>query len=647
MTAAALRAMGEYRRDLDWRPLVWAIVVLVAFCLGRELWAQRVSIENIAPTAFNGWTRVTVDRAPPHQVGNVAGSLFVVGRQVGLETRVVDVRVSLPAGGTLSLDLATSTPATFALGGLPAAPLAHFGGWATVGSTPLQIVSLAPDGAGWLVHLRARPAPAVPMLCADLWLVWYPDRPGWARGEVLITASNPAVPAMSATVPANFDLRFGSAIVAVPGGVGPLLAPGTVLADGQARALPVTFVWPQHLATLQDFGSALADAQLGVVGVGIAKLLADGNPTYPAGFSPRGWARPFLEPQPGQQVGEAVRRLHTFEQAVCGPNRISGDTGAQEDAVCVGGEALLPGGTPALLVRYLSALKLAARPCHHREADGSLLDPARHVDPRLLLWDSVPHWHTGVSPDRLGKPRLVTIAEANGWWGSDVEHWLHNTTAAAARLTGSPALQLELSAQARVYLLTCTTVAGWANSGWFAARAVGYEGMLATHLWRDLEDRALAAAVRMRWIDRVQKVFVPQLGTKPGDRWDIRTNDPRLGTGEWWICWQAAVGAYGLDLGCQHVGAPEGRVVALRAAQRVLADAWVFEGGRWKSRAQMPVTGAPPAADETFNWFGMALSVATVLRHDPQNVQARAIWQQLKSAIQTSQTRWMAPGVGP
>ncbi|MBL8752257.1 MAG: hypothetical protein JNK15_03065 [Planctomycetes bacterium] len=616
--------------------MVWALLLWCAFA--RAAVGQVVRIENLAPTPFAGWKRVTVDVAPPHQVGRVGDTLFVVGRAVGVDTRVVDVLVSLPPGGKVTVDLAAAGPAAWTLGGLPSSPAAWFGGWASIAGTPLQIVSLAADGAGWLVHLRARPAVA-PMLVCDLWLVWYPDAPGWARGEVMVTASNPTMPAMAATIPAGFILSFGSAIVAVPGGNGPLLAPGTVLADGQARALPVVFVWPSKLQSVADFGSVVADAQIGVAGVGVSRLLANGNPTYPASFVPRTWASAML---PG-----AVQRLHTFEPAVCGPASASPQAGDQEDSVFTRGEALLPGGVGAEIVAYLSALKLAARPCHHREADGSQLDPARH--PQLVIWGGRPHWHTGVSPDRLGKPVDLTVADAQGWWGPDVEHAMFATLTAGARLTGSPALQQLLRQQALQYPLQWTTRPGWSTSEPFAARAVGWEGILAVHVWRDLEDRAVAGAVRAHYTQRVAMVLVPKLGATAFDIWDVRVDDPRLGAGRRWIPWQQALGSYGLDLAGEQFGLQAARDVAIRAARRVLDDAWRQVGGRWvccPSGLVAELGGTGGTFDEGFAHYGMPLAAAVVLRHEPTHAKARAILAQVRtSATAPTHTRWLAPGV--
>jgi len=444
---------------------------------------------------------------------------------------------------------------------------------------------------------------------------------------------------MGATVPAGgLWLRYGDAITLTPGlpAGAPIVAPGETFADGQARTLPVTFAWLRHFGPA-SLGAVVDSWTMGLGACGIGRLWADGNEHLPVGFRPLAWAGPKL---PGSVAG-----LHTWDRPIVGPSPRSNDTGAQEDQVFVGGEALPSGGAGAEQVRYLAALKLANRPCHHLEIDGSTLDPSRHVDPRLLCWDGRAHWHTGVSPDQLGKPRGLDITESRGWWGPDVEHWLYQTAFAAARLTGSPAIQAELSTQANIYLLTCTTVPGWANSGWFAARAVGWECIMAVNLWRQIEDRGLADRVRARCEDRIRLVFVPQLNPKPAGIWDVRTDDPRLGPGAWWIPWQQGVGAYGIDLAGAVFGVADARDLGYTAASAVLRDAWVKVGSRWQSQAQRPVAGAT-ASDESFNLFGMPLAVAVVLSHDGSDAKARAIWQQITTdATLTTQTSWLAPAI--
>jgi hypothetical protein len=590
-----------------------------------------VRLENLGPHAFTGWRRTTIDRLPRFLAGRSGSTRYVVGRRVGLETHVIDVHCTLPAGGKLDLDLDAAEIDSVFPAALPDAG-SFFGGLPTIAGAPMLLRALRPDGAGWSAHFAARTGP---MLHTDLWLTWYPGQP-WCSGEVLVTASNPSVPDLFAEVPTGFDLRFGSAIVAVPGGTGPLIAAGTRFADGQARALPVTFLWYHQVKTAAELRSFLVAKDLGLCAVGIEKLLADGNPVYLPNYSARAWAAPKVTP--------AVAALHTWEPALCGPASASPSAGEQEDSCFTRGEALLPNGLGCELVTYLSALKLAARPCHHLEADGSPLNPALHTSKPLIFWNARPHDGLWNLVDRLGKPRpLAGDAECSGWWGPDVEHAMFATLAAGARYTGSPLLQHMLAHLARIYPLQWTTTAGWSNSQPFAARAVGWESILAVHLWRELEDRTLAEKVRAHYVQRFNLVLEPKLGAAPGQWWDVRQDDPRLGTGARVIPWQQALGSYGLDLACAVFGLS--RDIALLGANQVLEDAWRKDGERWVCCASgLSPTAGDATFDESFNHYGMPLAACTVLRHEPDNERALAVLAQVRaSATEPKHTRWIAP----
>lgn len=618
------------------RVLASLFLPLGAVLLGVAGRAQTIRIENLGAVAFTGWKRTTIDSVPPHAVGQLGGALYVLGRQVGLDTHSVDVHVSLGAGQSVSLNLAAAVPASWTRGPFPANAYEWFGGPVSIGGQEMALVALGPDGAGYTARLRRRTGA---MLCTEVWITWYPDHPEWAFAEAIVACSNPAVPDMGAVAPANFHLRFGDAITLVPGaGVDvPLVAAGTTFADGQMRATPVVFLWPRQCPQLQHVFSAAVVANLKLAAVGIGRLLPDGNPRLPPGFEARPWTL--------AKIALAAQRLHSWNPPLLGPNPVSGDTGAQEDQTFVRGEAMLPDGVGAEIVTYLSALKLANRPCHHLEANGTLLNLAQHVNPLLVFWDGRPHWSPLVSPDRLGKPVGLSPGEANHWWGPDVEHALFNTLAAGARYTGSYALQQLLATIARVYLLQWTVQSGLSTSQPYAARAIGWEGMLAVHLWRELEDRQLAATVRQRWSDRFDSIVGPFLDTRPNDVWDPRLDDPRLGPGWRWMPWQQSVGAYGLDLAGAQFDRPFARWLALRGAWAVMRDAYLLQNGFWTTRDVVALDGSPVTTG-FFDLFGNPMAPAVVLRHLPLYRPAREIWSQLQwQCVLPKHTAWLAPGI--
>ncbi len=594
-------------------------------CLSSLAIAQTVRVANHSTAPFDGWVRTTVDTQPTIAAGQLPnGSRYVLGRRTGLDTWAVDLHLALAAGEQRTVQLAPATAWTPTPLALPGDPIGYFGGWLTFGGVPLSIVSLVQDGAAWSLHARTRVGRT---FVADAWLDWRPDEPALMTGECTLTSSNPGVPDVSETVPAGgYGLRWGEATV---WNSQPATA-GTVFADGQARTLPVVIAWSEHVPDAAGWLQVAAAVNRTVGAVGIAKLWPGGNPRLPAGFDAKAWT------QGRYQQALAVSR--TWDAAVTGPSKRSGDTGGQDDQTFVAGECLA--GIGPEQVAYFSALKLANRPNHLRDAVGALVDPQNLES--VQFFDGRPHPSTG---NLLGKSRTITPDDTNGWFGPDSQHWLMNGLMVASRVTGSRALQDELSQQARLFLFQeqlPTLHPGWFTAGWDSARSVGWTMIVAVHLWTNLEDRTLAQRVKDRAIARIQQVYTPAFQGK--DIWDVRTDDPRLGTGQWWQPWQQSIGVYGLDLAGEVFVVPAARQMALAAAKKVLADAWVQVGTVWTPTPDKPVTGAG-VPNASFSYFGMALSVATVLRNEPANVRANAIWRQLAQTNQAGDLAWLAPGV--
>ena len=610
-----------------------AFALLVGSLLG-----QTVTVGNYSGSPFVGWVRATIDTPAPAPAGRWQdGTQYVVGRRVG-SVQVIDVNVTLQPGQIRTLTLATSSPFEFTLGSLDADL-----GWPSVGNMPLAPAAgkwFQADGAAYLVHLHTR---VNPMVHVDYWVRAYPGQP-WFPGELVVTASNPTVPDMSGVIPDGLALKAGAAMSAVPGlpWNASVLPAGAMLGDGQARTFPITLGWASKMTALQAI-SAQSHADQRVFAVGNIKVSPLGNPIAGDRFDSRLWAN-------SNHAG-SITRLHNWDAGPLGVSAVSSNTGAQEDqGFAQGGESQLAAGPSGALVRYLVALGQSRRPMHHLEADGSQLQLGGH--PQLILWSSRPHWHTGVSPDRLGKPRELNQEESHRWYGPDREHWLINTLASAARLTGSPALQWQLEAHARVFLFGETVDPSASTSGTDAARSAGWAGMVVAHLWDTLENRELAELVAERWRARVRQVYIPRWGPAAGGIWDHR-DDARLlmdltGYTEAWMPYQQAVGAYGIWLASSMVGPPEGVTLAQAAARTVVDHAYRQQpGGQWvewevlgfqAGGAMLPDSeyverrGAHRTGWFREAWFPLGVYVSARAGYP----KARAIWDQVIATARTS-----------
>ena len=194
-------------------------------------------------------------------------------------------------------------------------------------------------------------------------------------------------------------------------------------------------------------------------------------------------------------------------------------------------------------------------------------------------------------------------------------------------------------------MIQLTTNPQWSTSAIWSARELGWEGILAVHLWRCLDDRALAERVKVHFQERCRRILVPQLSGKT--IWKTETGHPRisaqLGSPEpAWQLWMHAQGAYGLDLAGEILGVPAIRPIALETARFVMERGWRPEGGKWVAYAEQLVDGSKFHRDDDFDHNWMPLAPATVLRHESGNALARELWQQIVSEA-NGQGRWLPP----
>lgn len=606
------------------------LFLLLSSCLA----AQTVHVANYSNGPFVGWRRCTTDIKPKvpsgvfyDEEGSRSG-VFVVGSQASLDTWYVDLNMSLASGEAHAFDLSRNTALRFDF----VEPAVNV---PSVGGVRLTLLSTDKGGAGRRFHFRGRVSP---MLVANVWVTQFPGE-AWASGEVCVTASNPTIPDVTTINPSDIAISFSGGSVVIPGAQGGKIIPArTSMADGQTRSLPFTVLWLDQL-TMESWSSAGAVASFSVGVNGVSRLWWSGNPltdVIPARWMSTYWSG-------------AVQRLHTWDAGPLGVKANSGDTGAQEDQIFVGGECMLGTVSAGLEhIRYFTALGQSRRPRTHLEADGSLLSLTTH--PKLVMWDSRPHWNTTVSPDQLGKSRAPTRTETRGWWGADEEHWLINTLSISARLTGSQALQMQLQSEAIVFLYQKTIDPRASTSRPGAARAVGWEGIVAVNLWRSLQDRDLAEKVAARWRERVTKIHIPQLGQKPAGIWQT-TNDARwaaeTGRPTNWSAYQQSVGAYGMWIACSILGPAEGIALAKRAEEAVVLRAFDSEGKGWAEIA-FDGTNIVPLVEGDGAHFGTSVKIwhtvglYALTQMDPANTRARALFQKI-SADQAGVGNWMPP----
>lgn len=595
-------------------------------------------LHNRSAMDVYGWFRCNVDVLPPHGSGGTPFGNYVLGNRSGLDTHSLDVKLGLAPGEQRAIDLTTAEDIGYTpLVGIDPDAKAAWGGIpVTVAGKPLAFLGAVPNGAAFDGHWRGRVGS---MLVVDLFVSWYPDDPRRANGEVVITASNPAIPDIAAQIPPLMQLVFGDALVMVPGlpTDAPLMWSTDWLADGQRRFLPLVLCWPRHAPEgeagyLAQMCREIADQQVQVNG--LARLHADGNPHLPPGFDAVAWT--------DQMLPQVIDRQHDWFNSPLDPAYVSGAAGAQGGQSFVGGPAMADPAAVGPL--YLAALD-GSWPMFHLEADGSPLDWKGHPGMRMFYG----RVNRRICPDTLGKERDPSLAESHGYAGPEDEHWFDWPAWAAARLKGTPATQMHLRAHATNFLFRYVVEA---PGNWLTAnRGVGWMCFLAVELYRNLADRELAEAVKTRWLAVYDQLIVPWAA---GDAWWGWLTDARLGPGLRTAPWQASVFALGLDWAGAAFGRAGARDLAHHAARQIIERTYVQHEGRWTSRPIIAQDGSPVDYAAIglrlgyYDFFGTPMSVACLLRHEPEHEPARSIWTQLvREATTLGQASWLQPGLAP
>ena len=539
---------------------------------------------NLTTKQFTGWQRATVDVLPTANGGsNVGGSTkYLLGQQRG-SVRSLSLYVTTTSGQKATVDLNSLTGAA----PIPLTPtpaqLAEIG-QPVIAGVNMTLVESGMDGMFWTSYWRARVGT---MFVVHLWTWWVPGQ-GWAEGTMIVQCSNPSVTNLDDHIPSSFVLAWSgteTGTVYVPG-ITPgatILTAGTRFANGQCRAYPVVVAWSTLLSGTVANDSADAVQQQKMSVLGVQELWPDlGNPVAYTGFDPAS----FLS----SNFAAELTRLHDWTASPHGIIAHGTSTGGEGDQIFVG-EYAVSGQDSLLSDKFMRLVGLlnCRRPCHHAEADGSLLNLYGH--PNLRIWQGIPFYQ---STDQLGKTGQIGEWDGEGvwpytWFGPWVEHWLCNSTAIACRITGDPGLQWILRNWMRISYWD-QSANGTTNDGFWATRAAGYEGIFGYHCHYGLWDETERAFFDTHKLARLNLLVTQVTGgvggaTRP-EMWQVISGDTRLigtpplyndGTGRDpnWLAYQQGLvwGTYLLARTLGHSGA---MAIALTAATSVVDRAFAY-----------------------------------------------------------------------
>ena len=526
-------------------------------------------IRNKSGNLFSGWFRTVIDAATAPKVDRgitLDGRRWALGDNPTLSSRIFDIELKLPINGDFIVTSDTLIGAPWKDADLPKDVLNYIG-VPTIGGVPLQLVisSLRMNGAHYEATFQGRVSP---MEFDRVHLRWVPGQ-DVAHGVRTMTFSNASLPDLRAQFAPDI-LKFG------PRAAEEEPYPNwDYVGDGQMCTVNFGIVFGDKQDGFEaEAEAANALAYKRIVGHGLTRI-GYLPPAAQGRFNPATFTARYLEASRDSIIDWGITDI-----GIMARSENSGDQETQ--GYQQGHESLYPGGTGSELVRYYTALGYGRQPCHHLESSGAVVTPQGH--PRLVLWAGRPHWHLGVSPDQLNKPRQQDGADTHGWSGPDRQHvWVHDL-AAAWETTACPAIQDMLVHRAWNYLLEDTTDPSLSTSGSDEPRSAGWRGLMVAHLYRCLRDRELADRVKQRWIDRVEKVYVPAWGYK--DVWaTYETNQtdamdmvafPRKA---FW--YQQAVSAFGLWVASSLFNHGPGIDLALKGAEAVFLYGYK-DGVEWE-----------------------------------------------------------------
>lgn len=287
-----------------------------------------------------------------------------------------------------------------------------------------------------------------------------------------------------------------------------------------------------------------------------------------------------------------------------GLNLRPADTGAQQD---FGYTALVEAlascdGILNVDEAYCMALKESCRPNTYLDKDAQ---PIHFPVEGLVFWGDTKHWHSGVSPNRLGK-ELPTVQMTRGWLGRDWEHCSANHLVGTYALTGSYLLRDQLMQFSNAFLFGCTTNKGWSTTDRGEARSIGRRAQVLA--WLDwLFDMPV---IRTRAMDRLASSYEDLLANIDEDG-EIRDRsrifcikyhgkDPKWFGGQhrFWMPWQQAFVVLGFYMQWKQIKNDRFLAIAKAAADTYLRYAWGGDGESWWTFSAIRDLERPPTEDE-------------------------------------------------
>lgn len=343
-------------------------------------------------------------------------------------------------------------------------------------------------------------------------------------------------------------------------------------------------------------------------------------------------------------VASLENNVGWFGSRPYGISRTPGQTGGQEDFGATKGSSAVTLFDPRFILMYqYSVYADVFRGFMHYENN----EPLRLENhPRWVTWSGMTHYHTGVSPDRLGKAP-ATFNPGSGFWNYDDEHRSQNGLAAYMALTDDPLTDDIVQHQ------TTTDLASYRmrypNNGGGAARAQGRtagawanfamltEGDLRNAQLRMIAEVARKAATSVRF---AASLPVPVLGAHgpDGRKAIFDETGALLPTWSVWEHGLAMVGVYNALKANPNDATM--REVATRLA-RLLAqwgcfedtDGWWLVCDMWYREGQ-PITGALSKSNNkiifdrggvaTWTFAGVLVASELLPETDPLKARARA-----------------------